>query len=77
MPFVWAAVYGIGLAVMGILYSKEWLIAGIAVLVAIPISALYLGYAGTLLGTTMGLCCIVPALISMRNPSGAGKAVHA
>ena len=77
MPFVWAGVYGSGLAVMGILYSKEWLIAGIGVFVAIPVSVLYMSYAGTLLRTTMGLCCIVPALISMRNQVDARKAVHA
>jgi hypothetical protein len=77
MPFVWAAVYGIGLAVMGILYSKEWLIAGIAVFAAIPIAALHLSHSGTLLGITMGLCCMVPALISMRNRAEARKAVHA
>lgn len=65
--FVWAGVYGIGLAMMGILYSKEWLLAGIGVFVAIPMAALLRPHSSTILGVMMGLGCIVPALIALRR----------
>ena len=77
MVFVSAAIYGIGLAMMGILYSKEWMIAGLSVFIAIPTAAFYLEHAQTVLGMVIGISCIVPALISLRRQSEDRKAVHA
>ena len=65
--FLWAALYGIGLSMMGILYSKEWLIAGIAVFISIPIAKFALPYSYTILGVVMGLACIVPGMIALRR----------
>ena len=33
--FLWAAIYGFALSIMGILHSKEWLFGGIAIFIAI------------------------------------------
>jgi len=76
VPFVLAAVYGIGLAMMGILYSKEWIVASLAVFAAIPVAAFHLDHCSTLLSAVVGLSFIVPALISLRRQSAERKAVH-
>ena len=78
MVFVWAAVYGIGLAVMGILYSREWLIAGVAVFASVPIAAFSLPQSGLILGVAMGLGCIFPAVIALlRERRGKVADAHA
>jgi hypothetical protein len=65
--FPWAMLYAIALSMMGILYTKEWLIAGIGVFVAIIVSALLRPYSSFILGTAMGLGCIIPALIAQKR----------
>lgn len=65
--FLWAGIYGIALTMMGILYSKEWLIAGIAVFVSIVIATFVRPYSYIILGIVMGLGCIIPGLIAIRR----------
>ena len=66
--FLWAAIYGIALAMMGILYSKEWLLGGIAIFFAI-LAAFFINsyYAYVILGIATGLACIIPAIIAQRS----------
>ncbi len=65
--FLLSAIYGIGLSVMGILYSKEWLYGGIAISVAIIAASFTEPYAYAILGIVTGLACIIPAIIAQRN----------
>ncbi len=66
--FLLSAIYGIGLSMMGILYSREWLYGGIAIFAGI-IAASFTKphYAYVILGIVTGLACIIPAIIADRN----------
>jgi len=61
------AIYGIGLSMMGILYSREWLYGGIAIFFAILAAFFIKSYAYVILGIVTGLACIIPAIIAQRN----------
>ena len=65
--FLWTAICGIELSMIGILYSKEWLIGGIAIFAGIVAAYFTEPYAYVILGIVTGLACIVPAAISQRN----------
>lgn len=65
--FLWASIYGIGLSMMGILYSREWLIAGIGIFVAIIVATFAKPYAYIILGVVMGLGCIIPGLMAQQR----------
>ena len=65
--FLWAAIFGFGLSIEGILSSKEWLFGGVAILVSILIASIIKEYAYVILGIAIGLGCIIPAIIARRN----------
>ena len=65
--FLWTAIYGIALSMMGILYSKEWLFGGIAIFTGIIVAYFTEPYAYYILGIVTGLACIIPAMIAQRN----------
>jgi len=65
--FLWAAIYGFALSIMGILYSKEWLYGGIAIFIAILAAFVIKFHAYVVLGIVMGLGCIIPALIAQKR----------
>ena len=65
--FLWAAIFGFGLSIEGILSSKEWLFGGVAILVSILVASIIKGYAYVILGIAIGLGCIIPAIITRRN----------
>ena len=65
--FLITAIYGVGLSMMGILYSKEWLLGGIAISVGIIAAYFTEPYAYYTLGIVTGLACIIPAIIAQRN----------
>ena len=65
--FLWAAIYGIALSMMGILYSREWLYGGMAIFAGIIAAYFTEPYAYYILGIVMGLACIIPAIIAQRN----------
>lgn len=65
--FLWAAVYGIALSMMGILYSREWLYGGITIFAGIIVAYFTEPYAYYILGIVMGLACMIPAIIAQRN----------
>jgi hypothetical protein len=65
--FLLSAIYGIGLSMMGILYSREWLYGGIAIFAGIIAASFTEPYAYAIIGITTGLACIIPAIIAQRN----------
>ena len=65
--FLWAAIFGFGLSVSGILLSKEWLFGGVAIFISILAASMIKEYAYVILGITMGLALIIPAIIARRN----------
>ena len=65
--FLWAAIFGIGLSVSGILSSKVWLFGGIAIFIAILAASIIKVHAYVILGIVMGLACIIPAKIARKN----------
>ena len=67
LVFLWAAIFGFGLSIMGILSSKEWLFGGIAVLIPILAASIIKEHAYYILGIVIGLACIIPAIIAQRN----------
>ena len=67
LAFLWAAIFGFGLSIMGILSSKEWLFGWIAIFIAILAASIMKEHAYVILGIVMGLACIIPAIIAQRN----------
>jgi len=67
--FLWTAICGIELSMIGILYSREWLYGGIAIFAGIIAAYFTAQYAYVILGIVTGLACIVPAIIAQRNYS--------
>ena len=65
--FLWAAIFGFGLSVSGILSSKEWLFGGVAIFISILAASIIEEYAYVILGIAIGLGCIVPAIVAQRN----------
>ena len=65
--FLWAAIFGFGLSIMGILSSREWLFGGIAIFISILAASIIKVHAYVILGIVMGLACIIPAIIAQKN----------
>ncbi len=65
--FLWTAITGIELTMIGILYSKEWLYGGIAIFASIIAAHFIESYAYYILGIVTGFACIIPAIISRNN----------
>jgi len=65
--FLWTAICGIELSMVGILYSREWLYGGIAIFAGITAALFTDPYAYVILGIVIGPACIIPAIISQRN----------
>ena len=65
--FLWTAIYGIALSMMGLLYSREWLCGGIAIFVGIIAACFTDAYAYVILGIVTGLAFIIPAVIAQSN----------
>jgi len=65
--FLWAMLFSIGLVVLGIFHSKEWLFGGIGIF-AVMMLTYFLGNSGYLvLGLAIGAGLIIPAIIVQRN----------
>ena len=65
--FLWAMLFSIGLVVLGIFHSREWLWGGIGIFV-VMILTYFLGNIGYLiLGLAIGAGLIIPAIIVQRN----------
>jgi hypothetical protein len=65
--FLWAMLFSIGLVVLGIFHSKEWLYGGIGIF-AVMILTYFLGNIGLLvLGLAIGAGLIIPAIIVKKK----------
>ena len=65
--FLWAMLFSIGLVVLGIFHSREWLWGGIVIFV-VMILTYFLGNVGYLvLGLAIGAGLIIPAIAVQRN----------
>jgi hypothetical protein len=65
--FLWTAITGIELTMIGILYSKEWLYGGLAIFAGVIAARFTESYAYYILGIVSGFACIIPAIISRKN----------
>jgi len=71
--FLWAMLFSIGLVVLGIFHSKEWLYGGIGIF-AVMVLTYFLGNIGYLiLGLAIGAGLIIPAIIVQRNDQKQGQ----
>jgi len=66
-PFIWAMLFSIGLCVLGIFHSKEWLFGAILIFVGMMLTYFVEESAYIILGFTMGAGFIIPAIIVQRN----------
>ena len=65
--FLWAMLFSIGLVVLGIFHSKEWLFGGIGIFAVMALTY-FMGNIGYLiLGLAIGAGLIIPAIIVQRN----------
>jgi hypothetical protein len=67
IPVVWGLLYANMAFMVGVVYLREYLIAGIAIGVGALLAALNVDYAGYILGPFMGLGMIVPGIIAERR----------
>jgi hypothetical protein len=75
VPVVWGFAYAVLAYSMGVVYSREYLWAGIAIFAA-AIAALALPeWSGFILGPAMGLGLLVPGLRTERRVRARGRAV--
>ena len=65
--YLWAWIYASALSATGIIYSKEWLLGGIAIFITMAIGVFFLSYSYYFLGPVMGLACIIPSIIALRR----------
>ncbi len=71
--FMWAWIYCIAISMMGIVYSKEWLYAGIGIFVGILLALALKPYSYVVLGLATGAGCIIPSIIALRRLRRLGK----
>ena len=65
--FLWGMLFSIGLVVLGVFHSKEWIYGGIAIFAVMSLTY-FLGNSGYLiLGLAIGAGLIIPAIIVQRN----------
>ena len=65
--FLWGMLFSIGLVMLGVFHSKEWLYGGIGIF-AVMVLTYFLGNFGYLvLGLAVGAGLIIPAIINRRN----------
>ena len=67
--FLWAMLFSIGLVVLGIFHSKEWLYGGIGIFAAMVLTYFFGNIGYLILGFAIGAGLIIPAIIVQRNYS--------
>jgi len=63
ISFVWAWILAVGLCMMGIIHLRLWLISGLGVFIGIAVAVFVPDYQFIVLGTTLGIGFIVPAVV--------------
>jgi MFS family permease len=67
IPCLWGLVYALIAYGVGIVYTPEWIWAGAFIFAGTIAAILVSGFAGIILGPTMGLGMIVPGIIAERR----------
>ena len=67
VPILWGFTYASLMYTIGVVYTREYLIAGFAILFGTVIALFHVRYAGMILGPFMGLGAIVPGVIAERR----------
>jgi hypothetical protein len=65
--FLWAWIYAISLSMTGVVYSKEWLMGGIAIFAGMVAAVFLKQYACLILGFAMCAGCVIPSLITQKR----------
>jgi hypothetical protein len=67
VPLLWGFTYASMMYTIGVVYTREYMIAGFAILLGTVIALFKVRYAGMILGPFMGLGAIVPGLVAERR----------
>jgi len=67
MSVFWALLYCIGIYVMGIFYSREFIIGGIAIFIGTILSVIFGEYHSIIVGVFMGSGTAIPAIVAHRR----------
>ena len=70
MPILWGLVYACMAFMVGVVYTREYLIAGLFIFVGSVLAIFFQQQAGYILGPFMGLGMIVPGLMGERRVKG-------
>ena len=71
--FLWAMIYSIALSMTGVIHSREWLWGGIGIFAGMVAAFIIKDYALLILGFSMGMGCIIPAIIAQKNYRKTGE----
>jgi hypothetical protein len=67
VPVLWGFTYASMMYAIGVVYMREYTVAGLAILAGTVIALFNVRYAGMILGPFMGLGAMVPGLIAERR----------
>jgi hypothetical protein len=67
VPLLWGLAYASMMYTVGVVYMREYTIAGLAILIGTVIALFHVEHAGMILGPFMGLGAMVPGLIAERR----------
>jgi len=65
--FLWAMLFSIGLVVLGIFHSKEWLYGGIGIFAVMALTYFFGNIGYLILGLAVGAGLIIPAIIVQKK----------
>ncbi|MHC4338831.1 MAG: hypothetical protein ACYSX0_01275 [Planctomycetota bacterium] len=67
VPILWGLLYANMAFMIGVVYTREYMVAGMLIFVGAVIAILFADYAGYILGPFMGFGMIVPGLLGERR----------
>ncbi len=67
VPLLWGFTYASMMYTIGVVYTREYTIAGFAILLGTMVALFHVRHAGMILGPFMGLGVIVPGVIAERR----------
>lgn len=67
VPLLWGFTYASMMYTIGVVYMREYMVAGLGILTGTAIALFNVRYAGMILGPFMGLGAIVPGVIAERR----------
>ena len=67
VPIIWGLAYANIAFMLGVVYTREYLVAGLAIFLGAALAILFQRYAGYILGPFMGLGMIIPGVMGERR----------